>query len=240
MAHLGDFDVLCFDVYGTLIDWESGITTALQPLFAQAHKPLPPRAELLHAVHELEAQQQSLTPSMRYRDVLAAIHPRLATRFHLPRRPTAEESAAFGASVGAWPAFPDSVAALRRLARRYKLVVLSNTDREAFAATNAGPLQGVPFDLVVTAEDVGSFKPAGRNFDFMVDKVHEKLGLAKDRILQTAQSQFHDHHPAKEAGIRSCWIVRPGAIMGNRQHEIYDWKFDTLADMADAVEAEQN
>ncbi|KAM3517090.1 hypothetical protein NHJ13051_009298 [Beauveria bassiana] len=240
MAHLDDFDVLCFDVYGTLIDWETGITTALQPLFiTQANqKPLPPRAELLHAVHELEAQQQSHAPSMRYREVLAAIHPRLAARFHLAP-PTAEQSAAFGASIGAWPAFPDSVAALRRLARRYKLVVLSNTDREAFAATNAGPLEGVPFDLVVTAEDVGSFKPAGRNFDFMVREVREKLGLGKDRILQTAQSQFHDHHPAKQEGIRSCWIVRPGAIMGNRQQEVYDWRFDTLADMADAVEAEQ-
>ncbi|KGQ04063.1 hypothetical protein BBAD15_g10681 [Beauveria bassiana D1-5] len=207
MAHLDDFDVLCFDVYGTLIDWETGITTALQPLFTQANqKPLPPRAELLHAVHELEAQQQSHAPSMRYRDVLAAVHPRLAARFHLA---------------------PPSVWRLDRGVAR------------AFAATNAGPLEGVPFDVVVTAEDVGSFKPAGRNFDFMVGEVREKLGLGKDRILQTAQSQFHDHHPAKKAGIRSCWIVRPGAIMGNRQQDIYDWKFDTLADMADAVEAEQ-
>lgn len=239
MAMITDYKVLCFDVYGTLIDWETGITTALQPLFANNHQALPERAELLRSIHELEVAQQSLTPTLRYRDVLAAIHPRIAERFQLAA-PTAAESAAFGASIGTWPAFPDTVAALRRLAQQYKLVVLSNTDRAAFAATNAGPLQGVPFDLVITAEDVGSFKPAGRNFEYMVDAVREQLGVAKDRILQTAQSQFHDHHPAEKAGIKSAWIVRPGAIMGNRDRQVYDWKFDTLGDMADAVAAEQS
>ncbi len=239
MAMITDYKVLCFDVYGTLIDWETGITTALQPLFANNHQALPERAELLRSIHELEVAQQSLTPTLRYRDVLAAIHPRIAERFQLAA-PTAAESAAFAASIGTWPAFPDTVAALRRLAQQYKLVVLSNTDRAAFAATNAGPLQGVPFDLVITAEDVGSFKPAGRNFEYMVDAVREQLGVAKDRILQTAQSQFHDHHPAEKAGIKSAWIVRPGAIMGNRDRQVYDWKFDTLGDMADAVAAEQS
>lgn len=239
MAKITDFKVLCFDVYGTLIDWETGITTALEPLFAKGQQPQPPRAELLAVLHELEAQQQSLTPAMRYRDVLAAIHPQLATRFKLPA-PTSDESAAFGASIETWPAFPDSVAALRRLAATYKLVVLSNTDGAAFAATNAGPLQGVPFDLILTAEAIGSFKPDSRNFAYMVDAVEKKLGCAKSSILQTAQSQFHDHHPAEKAGIKSCWIVRPGAIMGNRDKEVYDWKFDTLGEMADAVAAEQN
>ena len=66
----------------------------------------------------------------------------------------------------------------------------------------------------------------------------EKLGIEKEQIIQTAQSQFHDHHPAKKMGLKSSWIVRPGAIMGNRDEEVYDWKFDTLGQMADAVEAE--
>lgn len=239
MAKITDFKVLCFDVYGTLIDWETGITTALEPLFAADGRALPPRAELLDAIHELEAAQQHLTPAMRYRDILAAIHPRIAERFQLSV-PSAASSVAFGASIGAWPAFPDSMAALRRLSRRYKLVVLSNTDREAFGATNAGPLQGVPFDLIITAEDVGSFKPASRNFEYMVDEVQRMLGVGREGILQTAQSQFHDHHPAQKAGIKSCWIVRPGAIMGNREKEVYDWKFETLGEMADAVVAERN
>ncbi|KAJ6780145.1 hypothetical protein PWT90_01961 [Aphanocladium album] len=239
MAKITDFKVLCFDVYGTLVDWETGIITALQPLFAAGGQEMPPRAELLYVLHELEAAQQSLTPAMRYRDVLAAIHPRLAGRFQLPV-PSPADSALFGASIGTWPAFPDTVEALRRLAATYKLVVLSNTDVEAFAATNAGPLQGVPFDLIITAEEVGSFKPARRNFDYMMDAVERKLGYGRDKILQTAQSQFHDHHPAQKAGIKSCWIVRPGAIMGNRDEEVYDWKFDTLGEMADAVAAESN
>ncbi|TQV90792.1 haloalkanoic acid dehalogenase [Cordyceps javanica] len=243
MARITDFSVLCFDVYGTLIDWEAGITAALEPLFTKAGQAVPPRAELLAVLHELEAEQQRLTPTARQRDILAAVHPRIAERFGLRTAPpTAAESAAFGASIGQWPAFPDSVAALRRLAGAggYKLVVLSNTDREAFAATNAGPLQGVPFDLVITAEDVGSFKPAGRNFAHMTEAVARELGCPKDRILQTAQSQFHDHHPAEKAGIKSCWIVRPGSVMGNRDRQVYDWKFDTLGDMADAVAAEQS
>lgn len=236
MAEITDYKVLSFDVYGTLVDWESGIIAALKPIFDKAGQALPDHAQLLHVIHALEAPQQALTPAARYREVLAAIHPSIAERFNLPA-PTAEESAAFGASIGKWPAFPDSVEALNRLAKHYKLVVLSNTDRDAFAETNAGPLQGVAFDLVITAEDVGSFKPAIRNFDYMMEAVQKKFGAGKDVILQTAQSQFHDHHPAKKVGIKSSWIVRPGAIMGNREPEVYDWKFNTLGDMADAVES---
>ncbi|OAA55128.1 HAD-like domain protein [Cordyceps fumosorosea ARSEF 2679] len=224
MSKLTDFKVLCFDVYGTLIDWETGITTALAPLFAASSRPGPPRAELLSALHTLETAQQRLTPTLPYRD--------------LPPPPSL--SSAFGASVGSWPAFPDTVAALRRLSSSgYKLVVLSNTDRASFAATNAGPLEGVPFDLVLTAEDVGSFKPAARNFDIMLKEVGDKLGVGREGVLQTAQSQFHDHHPARAKGVRSCWIARQGAVMGNMDEEVYDWKFVTLGEMADAVEAER-
>ncbi|KAI1451062.1 haloacid dehalogenase [Annulohypoxylon stygium] len=236
MAPLLDFRVLSFDVYGTLIDWETGMVTALQPLLDKNGASFS-KQKLLEVIHELEKDQQVKTPGMRYADLLATIHPRIAAQLGLAE-PTADESREFGDSVGHWPAFPDTVDALRRLSKHYKFVVLSNVDRESFSQTNAGPLQGVPFELILTAQDIGSYKPDPRNFAYMLSKVKEEFGVEKEQVLQTAQSQFHDHHPAKEAGIRSCWIVRPGARMGNREKEVFDWRFDTLGAMADAVEAE--
>ncbi|XXH02172.1 hypothetical protein Hte_008540 [Hypoxylon texense] len=237
MASLKDFHLLSFDVYGTLIDYESGILSALQPLLDANNRSSVPRLRLLEIYHELEVQQQHETPRMPYSQLLATIHQRIATRLGL-QPPTAEESRAFGDSVGSWPAFPDTVSALRRLAKRYKLVVLSNIDRHSFALTNSGPLEGFPFDLVITAQDVGSYKPSPQNFRYMLKEVKEHFGVEKEHVLQTAQSQFHDHHPARAMAIHSAWIVRPGAIMGNRREEIYDWKFDTLGEMADALDAE--
>ncbi|GJC79569.1 (S)-2-haloacid dehalogenase H-109 [Colletotrichum liriopes] len=237
MTSLKDFRVLTFDVYGTLIDWESGMLAALQPLLEENKRTDFSRKHLLDVYHELEVKQQTKTPDLRYSELLTTIHPQIAEKLGLPA-PTPEASKAFGDSVGRWPAFPDTVDALRRLGKYYKLVVLSNVDRDSFAVTNPGPLEGVPFDLVITAQDVGSYKPDQRNFDYMLRKVKETFGVEKDQVLQTAQSQFHDHHPAKEAGIKSSWIVRPGAVMGNRTREIYDWKFDTLGQMADALEKE--
>ncbi|KAL8294726.1 hypothetical protein RB600_000600 [Gaeumannomyces tritici] len=238
MPALKDIAVLTFDVYGTLIDWETGIMTALQPLFA-ANDYTTTKDALLPVLGRLEAAQQAATPDMPYPDLLAAVHPQLASALGLARAPpTPAESRAFGDSVGAWSAFPDTADALARLARHYKLVVLSNVDRASFAASRSGPLQGAHFDLVLTAQDIGSYKPDQRNFAYMLDKVEREFGVKKDGVLQTAQSQFHDHHPAKMAGVRSCWIARAGAVMGNRDEEVFDWKFDTLGQMADAVEAE--
>ncbi|KAL2752929.1 hypothetical protein ACRALDRAFT_2127673 [Sodiomyces alcalophilus JCM 7366] len=240
MARLTDYRLLTFDVYGTLIDWETGVLTALQPLLASdptgAATNLP-KSHLLGVFHECEAAQQARTPNLKYADLLTAIHPQVAAKLGLPT-PSEAASAAFGASVASWPAFPDTVQALRRLGARYKLVVLSNVDRESFAGTNSGPLQGVRFDLVITAQDVGSYKPALANFEHMLREVKGRFGVEREEVVQTAQSQFHDHHPANKVGIKSSWIVRPGAVMGNLAEEVWDWKFDTLGDMADAVDAE--
>lgn len=228
-----DFKVLSFDVYGTLIDWETGVINGVKPLTSQCAKPLS-RQGLLSIVHELESRQQANAPNLTYKDLLTEIYPQIAEKIGVPA-PSQNECELFGASVGQWPAFPDTVEALQRLSQFYKLVVLSNTDRKSFAATNAGPLHGVPFDLIITAEDVGTYKPDLNNFHHMLKEVNEKFKVDKVGILQTAQSQFHDHHPAEKIGIKSCWIVRPGSTMGNRDKEVYDWKFDTLGDLADTV-----
>ncbi|KAH7006846.1 HAD-like domain-containing protein [Ilyonectria destructans] len=236
MDRLSNYRLLSFDVYGTLIDWETGVLNALQPLL-KANGASFAREHLLEVHHELERTQQEKTPHMKYSELLTTIHPQIAERLGLPA-PTAERGKAFGASIGHWPAFTDTVEALRRLGKHYRLVVLSNVDRESFALSNKGPLGGVPFDLVITAQDVGSYKPDLKNFEHMLREVEAKFGVKKSEVLQTAQSQFHDHHPAKKMGIKSSWIERPGAVMGNKSDVVYDWKFDTLGDMADALEQE--
>jgi len=236
MANLTNYKALSFDVYGTLVDWEAGVLNGLKPLLDTGNS-TSSREHLLDVYHECERTAQKEDPSLRYSELLTKVHPLVASKLGLAA-PTEQQNKAFGQSVGQWPAFPDTVDALKRLAKHYKLVVLSNTDRTSFAGTNSGPLQGVPFDLVITAEDVGSYKPDPRNFEYMIEHVKKQFGIEKEEILQTAQSQFHDHHPAKSFGIKSSWIVRPGATMGNRAEEIYDWRFDTLGDMADALEAD--
>jgi FMN phosphatase YigB (HAD superfamily) len=127
MSNLSDYRLLCFDVYGTLVDWESGIVNAFQSILDKNNSSVS-REHLLTVYHELEHEQQALTPDMPYSKLLANIHPRLAQRLSLAP-PTDEESIAFGESVGSWPAFPDTVDALKRLSKHYKLVVLSNVDR---------------------------------------------------------------------------------------------------------------
>jgi 2-haloalkanoic acid dehalogenase type II len=237
MSRLTDFRLLCFDVYGTLIDWEAGLIKALRPLLEANNRSDITQERLLGVYHEIESNQRRKTPGMAYSDMLSTIYPQLAEALGL-EPPSDEDSRVFGQSAGTWPAFPDTVGALRRLSKHYKLVVLSNVDRQSFAASNAGPLQGFPFDLVITAQDVGSYKPDLKNFETMLDKVKAELGIEKPQILQTAQSQHHDHQPARKMGIKSVWIVRPGALMGNTDKEMFDWKFDTLGDMAEAVEKE--
>ncbi|KAF7717167.1 HAD hydrolase subfamily IA protein [Penicillium ucsense] len=159
MSRLADYRLLCFDVYGTLIDWEAGLLAALQPLLtkkASHDDDTFSRAHLLTIYQELESEQQRLTPDMPYPDLLATIHPQLAARLDLPA-PSETDNQRFGESIGTWPAFPDTVDALHRLSQHFKLVVLSNVDRASFARSNAGSLQGFRFDRIITAQDVGSY-----------------------------------------------------------------------------------
>ena len=237
MTKLTSHKALSFDVYGTLIDWETGIVKALSQGYPDLNIP---KADILHAFHNLEKDYQSRYPDLPYSQLLSKIHPALASQLNLTA-PTEATSQLFGNSAGLWPAFPDTLDALQRLQKHFKLVVLSNTDRASFAATNKTQLPDVKFDAVVTAQDIGSYKPDRRNFEYMLKHVKENFGIENVEVLQTAQSQFHDHYPTKEMGIRSAWIVRPGAIMGEqgkKGEEVWDWKFDTLGEMADAVEKE--
>ncbi len=187
---LTDFDALTFDCYGTLIDWESGMVEALKALTDRAQRPLT-RDQILEAHARHESSQQQYTPAKRYRDLLPIVYKRLAEEWGV--HATHEDCVEYGRSVGNWPAFEDTPGALQYLKKYFKLVILSNVDNETFQASNRR-LQ-VDFDAIYTAEDIGSYKPSARNFDYMIEKL-EGIGVKKEKILHTAESIFHDHKPA--------------------------------------------
>ena len=236
---LMDFRVLTFDCYGTLIDWESGIFAALQPLLRKAPTP-PARDQVLERFARLESAQEAETPDMLYSDVLAAVHRRLAEALELPASDA--EHRRFGLSVPDWPAFADSADALRYLGQHYALVILSNVDRRSFAASNAR--LGVAFEAIYTAQDVGAYKPDLRNFTYMLDHLAGR-GIGRESVLHTAQSLFHDHVPAKQLGLASAWIDRRheqqgwGATMPAPGEIGYDFRFTSMAEMAQAHRAER-
>jgi 2-haloacid dehalogenase len=235
---LSDFSVLTFDCYGTLMDWETGIGEALAPWLVRAGVGLS-RDQILEAFAELESAQQVATPSLRYPELLAKVHRALAERFGVAPDPKAAER--FGASVGNWPAFADSAGALAYLKQHYRLVILSNVDRASFAQSN--PKLGVTFDAIYTAEDIGSYKPDPRNFDYLLSHLAEQ-GIGKAQILHTAQSLHHDHMPAKRIGLATCWIDRRAGRHGHGATRVPDtavqpdFRFESLAAMADAHRAE--
>ncbi|MGH6929243.1 MAG: HAD hydrolase-like protein, partial [Dongiaceae bacterium] len=141
-----------------------------------------------------------------------------------------------GHSVKDWPAFPDSSAALAYLKQHYKLAILSNIDRASFAHSNRK--LGVEFDLVVTAQDVGSYKPTPRNFEVLLEGL-AALGVPKTRVLHTAESLFHDHVPAKRFGLATAWVNRRagkdsfGATRAPDESVTPDWRVTTLSELAD-------
>jgi 2-haloacid dehalogenase len=195
---LARFDALTFDCYGTLVDWETGILAAIRPVFASRGVEISDD-DLLESFGRAEAEIEA-GPYRRYRDVLGEVLRRVAAERGI--MPTNGEVDAFGGSVVDWPPFADSRDALRRLATRYRLGVITNCDDDLFAASNER--LGVTFDPIVTAQQVGAYKPNHRNFEVMF----ERLGLPRERILHVAQSLFHDHVPARELGLSTVWVDR--------------------------------
>ena len=236
---LSDYSVLTFDCYGTLIDWESGIVQALQPWLERAGAGAS-REQILAAFAQAEAPQQAATPGLLYPELLSRVHGAIAAHFGVAPDPGAAQ--AFGASIEDWPAFPDSAGALADLKRDYRLVILSNVDRASFAHSQRK--LGVAFDAVYTAQDIGSYKPDPRNFEYLLARLAEQ-GIAREQILHTAESLYHDHVPAKRFGLATCWIHRRAGQAGHGathrpDTEVHpDFRFPTLAAMAAARRAER-
>ena len=241
MARLTDYRVLTFDCYGTLIDWEGGIWDALQPLIMCGGADVTRDAALL-AFAKFETVHERDHPDLRYPDLLARVHRSIAESLGIETSDALDE--AFGASVPLWPAFADTADALRALKRHYKLVILSNVHRDGFAASNRK--LGVEFDAIYTAEDIGSYKPADANFEYMLAHLKSDLGLDKSDILHTAQSLHHDHTPARRFGLANAWIDRQRLSQGGSwgaTEEVEampetDFVFFSMGEMAEAVAAE--
>ena len=242
MARLTDYCVLTFDCYGTLIDWETGIWDALQPLIMSSEDPAVTRDAALAAFAKWEAHHEHASPELRYPDLLARVHRSMAESLDLETSDALDE--AFGASTPLWPAFADTADALRVLKRRYRLVILSNVHREGFAASNRK--LGVEFDAVYTAEDIGSYKPSDANFEYLLAHLKSDFGLERTDVLHTAQSLRHDHAPANRFGLANAWIDRQrlsqggswGATEKIENMPTTDFVFFSMAEMAAAVEAE--
>jgi 2-haloacid dehalogenase len=193
-----EFEALTFDCYGTLIDWEAGISRALGGMLSK-HAIAPDVEELLQRYAGHEAALEA-GPYLRYREILAEAARRVSRDYDVEA--SEDQVEAFAASVGEWPAFPDSATALAGLAKRFRLGVITNCDDDLFAASNRR--LGVTFDWVVTAEQAGSYKPDPRNFEL----AFARMDVPRERILHVAQSLFHDHVPAKALGLTTVWIDR--------------------------------
>jgi 2-haloacid dehalogenase len=234
---LSDFKALSFDCYGTLIDWETGILEALRPLREESGASA---EKLLDAYGPIELAVEEEHPSRPYSQLLEEVHDRLSEQFGV--EPDAIEAAKFGASVGDWPAFPDSAKALAYLKQHFKLVILSNVDRLSFVGSNRR--LGVEFDYIFTAQDIGSYKPDLRNFDYLLEHLGP-AGITKGDLLHVAQSLFHDHVPANQMGIASAWIDRragksgSGATVRPEPMPHFDFRFTSLGELAEAHRKEQ-
>jgi 2-haloacid dehalogenase len=199
-----DFDALTFDCYGTLVDWERGILAGARGALGGRETGISDD-DLLQAYGRHEAELEG-GEYLRYREIVAEALRRIGAEQGIDV--SDEEAAAFADSVGDWPPFPDSTAALAQLAGRFRLGVITNCDDDLFARTRAR--LNAEFDWVVTAEQAQSYKPSLHNFEL----AFETIDVPRERILHVAQSLFHDHVPAKHLGMTSVWIDRRGDAAG--------------------------
>jgi 2-haloacid dehalogenase len=232
MLDFRPFQVLTFDCYGTLIDWESGIFSALRPILA-AHNRSVSDPDLLETYADLEAQAEAGT-FLNYRDVLQSVVRGFGDR--LGFQPTEAECRSLPESMSRWPPFPDTVAALKKLGSRFDLAVISNVDDDLFAAS--GPKLETSFKRVITAQQARCYKPCLEIFRMAL----EKLGVQPSHVLHVGQSVYHDMIPAEALGIATVWVnrfsPRPNAgaakaASGKPDLEVPDLK--TLAELAGAA-----
>ena len=256
---LTHFRLISFDVYGTLVDWETGIATALlaSPHLSSlpsSHPFKTSRKALLKAFGTHERAIQAAHPNMLYSAVLGESYKQLVASLSTSNDSTKETenddalvaaaAAAFSTSTASWPAFPDTLAALHALSARSTLVPLTNTSNALFAQTCARALAGAPFAATVaacTAEDVGCYKPALANFEYLFARALADFGVPRERILHVAQSLWHDHVPAARLGLESVWVDRGGVMGGEEEGEEvagarYAWRVRSLGELAEMVE----
>jgi 2-haloacid dehalogenase len=201
---LRNIKAITFDCYGTLIDWESGLTAVLQSIL-QAHNIHEDKDSLLERYARIEAAEEA-GDYRNYKLILATVLKRLGGELRFS--PTDDEYHQFSHSVGNWPAFADTAQALGQLKQRFRLVIISNVDDDLFARTNVH--LGIEFGDIITAEQSGAYKPSEKMFSHAL----ERIGLPVDEILHVAQSIYHDIVPAQKLGLKTVWINRRQGLSG--------------------------
>ena len=202
MLDFSGVKVLTFDCYGTLIDWEGGILSAFKPLLSSRRTALPD-SSLLELYGRFEREAQAQTPFVNYRTVLKTIVKSLSG--HLSLDVQSQDEDLLVDSMKEWLPFSDTVAALRGLKERFRLAILSNVDDDLFRLSQAR--LEVPFDWVITSEQLRSYKPSESNFRRTI----ATIGVDPVEHVHVAQSLFHDIAPASALGIKTVWVNRQGA-----------------------------
>ncbi len=198
------FEILTFDCYGTLINWEDGILRCLHRVLA-AHGKDTDDATILQLYGDFEARAEQ-GEYRRYREVLQSVVRHFGEQ--LGFTPTDQQANSLPESLKEWQPWPDTVTALRELQSRFKLAIVSNVDDDLFAATQ--PQLGVQFDQVITAQQAGAYKPSLKIFELALNRV----GVPAHRVLHVGQSLYHDVLPAQSLGLATVWVNRPSARTG--------------------------
>lgn len=225
------FEVLTFDCYGTLINWEAGILGCLRRILA-AHGKSPDDAAILQLYGHFEAHAEQ-GEYRCYREVLKSVVRQFAERLGFSAAD--EEICSLPESLAGWEPWPDTVGALRELRSRFRLAIVSNIDDDLFAATR--PKLGVDFDQVVTAQQAGAYKPSLKIFELAL----LRIGIPAQRVLHVGQSMYHDVIPAQSLGLATVWVNRPsaragvGAVRAAEAHP--DLEVSSLAELARAANA---
>jgi 2-haloacid dehalogenase len=217
--------LITFDCYGTLIDWEKGMLAALRPMFSHQGE-----AQLLEQYGEVEAEIEA-GPYLPYRQVLSRTAQEIGRRLNTAI--SEQQGAAFAQSLIRWQPFADTVAALQAMKKKFRLGIISNVDDDLFAETRKK--LGVEFDLVVTAQQVQSYKPSHRNFE----EALRRSGVSKEQMLHAGQSLYHDVAPANVLGITNVWVnrpsIRPGSGAAKPGVATPTFKVSSLAELAELV-----
>lgn len=220
------FEILTFDCYGTLINWEEGILRCLHRILA-AHGKDTDDATILQLYGDFEASAER-GEYRRYHEVLQSVVRQFGER--LGFAPTDLEVRSLPKSLQEWNPWPDTVTALRQLQRRFRLAIVSNVDDDLFAVTR--PQLGVEFDQIVTAEQAGAYKPSLKIFELALSRV----AVSAHRVLHVGQSLYHDVIPAQSLGLATVWVNRPsarsgvGAVKAVKGHP--DLQVSSLAELA--------
>ena len=217
MLDFDRFEWLSFDCYGTLVDWETGISDAVAVALG-VHDIRMSKQEILALFASVEPEVQQGGVYLEYREVLRRVMVMIGVKLGV-RLSKSEENCLVD-TIGTWPIFPDTVEALRLMKKRYKLAIISNVDDDLFAP--AARALGVEIDAVVTSQQCRSYKPNHVNFS----KAQERMGIGKEGWLHVAESLYHDIGPANDLGIASVWVNR-----GHDNPEGATRRYDARPDM---------